>query len=87
MANTPKELLDLFPTVEAVADDLDFEKTVKVQRWRDRNSIPARYGYPIFLALKERGTEITEGDVLRAMSGHTEKRRNPSRSVQGGAHD
>ena len=73
MTQTPKDIIKLFPTVAQCANDLESltphtVAPVAIERWKNRNSIPSKYAYGLFTALRLRGHEINAEDFLRALS-------------------
>jgi hypothetical protein len=72
--STVKDLIDLWPTRAALADDvtrqMDWLKVTaaQVHKWAQAQSIPARYHQAILLSAAERGLAVTAETIVLAHS-------------------
>lgn len=72
--STVKDLIDLWPTRAALADDvarhMHWTKVTaaQVHKWAQAQSIPARYHQAILLAASERNLSVTAESIVLAHS-------------------
>lgn len=66
--STIKELIDLWPTRKALAEDLATTKE-RVDKWAQSGSIPARFHAPLIRAAVRRGFGVTADDMVRLHDG------------------
>lgn len=72
--STVKDLIDLWPTRAALADDvtrqMDWLKVTaaQVHKWAQAQSIPARYHQAVLLSAADRGLNVTAESIVLAHS-------------------
>ncbi len=66
-----KAVIDLWPSAEALADDLD-EKGVTVRAWKQRENIPADRDLKLIAAASKRGIGLTLEHLARLRAGQTD---------------
>lgn len=69
-----REVIDLWPTPVALAQDLTEMRGVevsvyRVRKWRERDSIPADYWQAVINAGSKRGFQITPGQLTQIADG------------------
>lgn len=58
MANTFREIVELWPSPDALAEDIG-AKFETVRKWRQRDNIPAEWWLPVIDAAKARNLVLT----------------------------
>ena len=69
-----REVLDLWPSPKDLADDLG-EKQATVQKWRDRNRVPAKKLHGLLLSARKRRFKVSAKLLIRLSA------RGPRRAV------
>lgn len=84
MISTYADIIGLWPSAEALADDIG-ESGVTVRAWRNRGSIPSSRWLDIVAAAERRGLRGVSLEVLASVAAAKSKRPAPALAQQGAA--
>lgn len=69
MAQSFRDIIDLWPSPDALAGDVG-AKAETVRKWRQRDSIPAEWWLPVIEAGRKQGHEVT-ADLFTQLAGRS----------------
>lgn len=71
MANSFREVVDLWSSPDALAQDIG-AKVETVRKWRQRDSIPAEWWLAVIAAARKREAVLTAGEMAEMAARRTE---------------